>query len=150
MKPSPRLRKPRQEAASNELPASNLGGCCCHAACHRWASSLTGDAMIEPTDEDVERAIQDALHSEWPNTTAAILRASRSSRNMWRNENVKKQTACEQMGARITALEAERDRMEDALRDIMDRFDLEDCELTQDARTARDIAQAALKETGHE
>jgi hypothetical protein len=32
----------------------------------------------------------------------------------------------------------------------MDRFDLEDCELTQDARTARDIAQAALKETGHE
>ena len=102
--------------------------------------------MIEPTDEDVERAIQDALHSEWPNTTAAILRASRSSRNMWRNENVKKQTACEQMGARITALEAERDRMEDALRDIMDRFDLEDCELTQDARTARDIARAALKE----
>jgi hypothetical protein len=42
----------------------------------------------------------------------------------------------------------ERDRMEDALRDIMSRFDLEDCELTQGERTARDIARAALWETG--
>jgi hypothetical protein len=32
-------------------------------------------------------------------------------RDVWRNESIKKQAACEQMGARITALEAERDRL---------------------------------------
>jgi len=50
----------------------------------------------------------------------------------------------------IERLRAERDRLREALEDIADRFDLLDCELTQDARTARDIARAALKETGHE
>jgi hypothetical protein len=57
---------------------------------------------------------------------------------------------CTQIDNALAGLLAERDRMEDELRDIMDRFDLQDCELTQDARTARDIARAALKETGHE
>jgi chromosome segregation ATPase len=33
----------------------------------------------------------------------------RAERDMWRAENAKKVTACEQMGARITTLEAERD-----------------------------------------
>lgn len=42
------------------------------------------------------------------------------------------------------------ERLREALEDIADRFDLLDCELTQDARTARDIALAALKETGHD
>ena len=42
------------------------------------------------------------------------------------------------------------ERLREALEDIADRFDLLDCELTQDARTARDIARAALKETGRE
>jgi hypothetical protein len=50
----------------------------------------------------------------------------------------------------IERLRAERNRLRGALEDIADRFDLLDCELTQDARTARDIARAALKETGHE
>jgi hypothetical protein len=44
---------------------------------------------------------------------AAALRALLAERDMWRNENAKKQAACEQMGARITALEAERDRLID-------------------------------------
>ena len=33
----------------------------------------------------------------------------RAERDMWRQENLKKQIACEQMGARIVTLEAERD-----------------------------------------
>jgi uncharacterized membrane protein len=52
--------------------------------------------------------------------------------------------------ATLRALVAERDRLREALEDIADRFDLADCEITQDARTARDIARAALGETGHE
>lgn len=39
----------------------------------------------------------------------------RMDRDVWRNESIKKQAACEQMGARIGALEAERDRLRDAL-----------------------------------
>jgi serine/threonine protein kinase HipA of HipAB toxin-antitoxin module len=50
----------------------------------------------------------------------------------------------------LRALLAERDRLREALEDIADRFDVLDCELTQDARTARDIARTALKEPGHD
>lgn len=39
----------------------------------------------------------------------ADLHMWRSRSDMWYAENVKKQAACEQMGARIVALEAERD-----------------------------------------
>jgi hypothetical protein len=41
-----------------------------------------------------------------------------NERDMWRNENVKKTAACEQMGNRICTLEIERDRMKGALRDL--------------------------------
>lgn len=60
----------------------------------------------------------------------------RAERDMWRQENVKKQIACEQMGARIVALEAERDaaRVE---RDEAQR-------LVNQARGERDEAIAAL------
>ena len=39
----------------------------------------------------------------------------RAERDMWRQENLKKQIACEQMGARIVTLEAERDEAVAAL-----------------------------------
>ena len=42
-------------------------------------------------------------------------------RDMWREENAKKQLACEQMGARIVALEAEMVRLRTALSNICDR-----------------------------
>jgi hypothetical protein len=48
----------------------------------------------------------------------------RMDRDVWRNESIKKQAACEQMGARITALEAERDRLRKILRlaeDVLSR-----------------------------
>ena len=38
-----------------------------------------------------------------------IVERLRAECDMWRAENVKKQAACEQMGARIVALEAERE-----------------------------------------
>lgn len=53
---------------------------------------------------------------------------------MWRDENVKKQTACEQMGARIVALEAERDNAVEQSNDWHD--------LTQKAR--KEVAGAMI------
>jgi hypothetical protein len=44
----------------------------------------------------------------------------RLERDVWCTENVKKQAACEQMGARITALEDETHRLKDALSGIAD------------------------------
>jgi hypothetical protein len=38
-------------------------------------------------------------------------------RDVWRNESIKKQAACEQMGARITALEAERNKLRKEVRE---------------------------------
>jgi hypothetical protein len=49
---------------------------------------------------------------------AARLARIETDRDVWRNESIKKQAACEQMGARIGALEAERDRMKKALQEI--------------------------------
>ena len=66
-------------------------------------------------------------------------------RDVWRNESIKKQAACEQMGARITALEAERDRLREALQDM-----LADREAWQIGRDTRDRARAALKEISHD
>jgi hypothetical protein len=58
--------------------------------------------MTDTSNEAIERAIQNALHGEWPETTAAILRA----------------------------LRAERDRMKKALQEIEDPpsmvFDIDD------------------------
>jgi hypothetical protein len=54
--------------------------------------------------------------------------------------------------ARDTAIQILMQRlttMREALKDIADRFDVLDCELTQAERTARDIARTALKETSH-
>lgn len=51
-------------------------------------------------------------------TQAVRLARMETDRDVWRNESIKKQAACEQMGARIGALEAERDRLRDALKDI--------------------------------
>lgn len=48
----------------------------------------------------------------------AVAEAERE-RDMWREENVKKQLACEQMGARIVALEAEAERLREYIRNIM-------------------------------
>ncbi len=56
----------------------------------------------------------DFLHEE----AADEIERLRIDRDVWRNESIKKQAACEQMGARIGALEAERDRLMDALKDI--------------------------------
>lgn len=47
---------------------------------------------------------------------AATLRALVAERDMWRAENAKKQEACEQMGRRIAALEAEVAAREQAAR----------------------------------
>ncbi len=49
---------------------------------------------------------------------AATLRALVAERDMWRAESTKKQAACEQMGRRITALEAERSVLIDVLTSI--------------------------------
>lgn len=69
-----------------------------------------------------------------------------NERDMWRNENAKKTAACEQMGARIGALEAERDRLTDALRKI-GGITMSMCLNHKDmAETQRDIARTALKE----
>lgn len=46
---------------------------------------------------------------DWMNEAADEIERLRAERDMWRQENLKKQIACEQMGARIVALEAERD-----------------------------------------
>jgi len=48
-------------------------------------------------------------------TIAAALRSLAAERDMWRGENIKKQTACEQMGARIQIFEAENARLRGAL-----------------------------------
>ena len=37
--------------------------------------------MTDTSNEAIERAIQNALHCEWPETTAAILRALRAERD---------------------------------------------------------------------
>jgi hypothetical protein len=71
-----------------------------------------------------------------------------NERDMWRNENAKKTAACEQMGARIGTLEAERDRLTDALKKI-GGITMSMCLNYKDmAETQRDIARTALKESG--
>jgi hypothetical protein len=71
-----------------------------------------------------------------------------NERDMWRNENAKKTAACEQMGARIGTLEAERDRLTDALRKI-GGITMSMCLNYKDmAETQRDIARNAIKESG--
>ena len=44
---------------------------------------------------------------DWMNEAADEIERLRAERDMWRQENLKKQIACEQMGARIVALEAQ-------------------------------------------
>jgi hypothetical protein len=69
--------------------------------------------IIDTSDEAVERLVaHNAANGRLE--TAATLRALLTERGMWRDEKDKKQTACEQMGARIGALEAERDRAAEA------------------------------------
>jgi hypothetical protein len=46
----------------------------------------------------------------------------RAERNMWRQENAKKQIACEQMGARIVALEAKAMKNERITTDFAEGF----------------------------
>jgi hypothetical protein len=41
----------------------------------------------------------------------------RTDRDVWRNESIKKQAACEQMGVRVGALEAERDKLRKEVRE---------------------------------
>lgn len=48
---------------------------------------------------------------------AARLTRVENERDMWRNENAKKTAACEQMGARIGTLEAERDKLRKEVRE---------------------------------
>jgi hypothetical protein len=63
---------------------------------------------------------------------AARLARIETDRDVWRNESIKKQAACEQMGARIGTLEAERDRLREALRDCVETWRplLADADLT--------------------
>jgi hypothetical protein len=51
---------------------------------------------------------------------ATTIRSLAAERDMWRAENIKKQTACEQMGARITAFETEIEKLRAALRFAVD------------------------------
>lgn len=84
----------------------------------------------------------DFLHEE----AADEIERLRIDRDVWRNESIKKQAACEQMGARIGALEAERDRLTDALRKI-GGITMSMCLNHKDmAETQWDIARTALKE----
>jgi hypothetical protein len=46
---------------------------------------------------------------------ATAIRSLAAERDMWRGENIKKQTACEQMGARIAAFETEIEKLRAAL-----------------------------------
>ena len=48
--------------------------------------------------------------------SANLLRDLAAERDMWRAENIKKQTACEQMGVRIAAFETEIEKLREALR----------------------------------
>jgi hypothetical protein len=57
-------------------------------------------------------------------------------RDVWRNESIKKQAACEQMGARITALEAE-------LSEAIERGN-DWCDQAQKARAERDRIRMGL------
>jgi len=50
---------------------------------------------------------------------AVRLARMETDRDVWRNESIKKQAACEQMGNRICALEIERDRLRNALSDAV-------------------------------
>ena len=50
---------------------------------------------------------------------ATAIRSLAAERDMWRGENIKKQTACEQMGARIAAFETEIEKLRAALRDLL-------------------------------
>jgi hypothetical protein len=54
--------------------------------------------------------------------TATALRSLAAERDMWRGENIKKTTACEQMGARIQAFEAENARLQEALSEMITAF----------------------------
>lgn len=83
----------------------------------------------------------------------------RAERDMWRGENAKKQTACEQMGVRIVALEAEAERLRAALRAVEAKANqhrddaLDDRVLDEAVRheSVSEIARAALaKEPGHD
>lgn len=65
------------------------------------------------TDKVIHTHMQDAADEiEW----------LRAERNMWRQENTKKQIACEQMGARIVALEAEAMKNERITTDFAEGF----------------------------
>jgi type II secretory pathway component PulJ len=66
------------------------------------------ERLAEEYERDAQRFAPSMPGREFRLDAAAMLRALRQQRNMWRYENDKKQTACEQMGARIKALEAER------------------------------------------
>ena len=65
-------------------------------------------SKIDTSTAAVERMAKlIAMHGDDQDTAA--LSALLAERDMWRQENLKKQIACEQMGARIVALEAARD-----------------------------------------
>jgi hypothetical protein len=91
-----------------------------------------------------EQAEQLALSLEIADqpATAEIIRSLAAERDMWRGENVKKTTACEQMGARIQAFEVENARLREAL--DMAKTMLQTGMPEYDANDALDVIRAAL------
>jgi len=101
--------------------------------------------MMTITTEEAER------FARWCDTDgfterAAALRALAAERDMWRGENVKKTTACEQMGARIQAFEAENARLRAALEGIEEYWNGAAKSAVDAAEECRDRARAALGE----
>jgi hypothetical protein len=98
--------------------------------------------IIDTSDEAVERLVNYA-EGRGNTIVAATLRALRQQRNMWRYENDKKQTACEQMGARIVKLEAERNLERSIFNTALRRAQAAEAERDR-LRDALRLADAAL------
>jgi hypothetical protein len=152
-----------------ELQATSQQADMLMAALDEWRDEPPGGfskgGVLYLSPERVAAERNDAIQrgDDWCDQVQKI----RAERDMWRAENAKKVTACEQMGARITALEAERDAHRDAhaaAQNVLDALYGERDRLREAVQilianvhmhptvltAALDIASTALKETGHE
>jgi hypothetical protein len=93
-----------------ELQATSQQADMLMAALDEWRDEPPGGiikgGVLYLSPERVAAELKEAVQrgDDWCDQVQKI----RAERDMWRAENAKKVTACEQMGARITALEAER------------------------------------------
>jgi hypothetical protein len=144
-----------------ELQATSQQADMLMAALVEWRDEPPGGiskgGVLYLSPERVAAELKEAVQrgDDWCDQVQKI----RAERDMWRAENAKKVTACEQMGARITALEDERDRLRNLL--SLAEAKLSDGRLyvgygnvgpLHDYTTASIIqrARAALKETGRD